>query len=64
VIPLWEYSDLIYFGETPTEFGHAIRNALEEPSKSPKRTLRMEAAQSHSTIEMLGQRLEEALNLR
>ena len=63
VIPLWEYSDLIYFGETPTEFAHAIRNALEEPSTSPKRTQRMGVARSHST-EILGQRLEEVLNLR
>ncbi len=63
VIPLWEYSDLIYFGETPTEFGDAIRNALEEPRTSPKRGQRMEVARSHST-EILGQRLEEVLNFR
>jgi len=63
VIPLWEYSDLIYFGETPTEFSHAIRNALEEPSTSRKRMQRMEVARAHST-EILGQRLEEVLNLR
>ena len=62
VIPLWEYSNLIYFGETPTEFSQAVRNALEEPSTSPKRSQRMEVARSHST-EILGQRLEEVLKL-
>ena len=62
VIPLWEYSNLIYFGETPTEFSQAVRNALEEPSTSPKREQRMKVARSHST-EILGQRLEEVLKL-
>lgn len=60
VIPLWEYSDLIYFGETPAEFSQAVRNALEEPSTSPKRSQRIEVARAHST-EVLGRRLEEVL---
>ena len=62
VIPLWEYENLVYFGETPTEFGCAICQALEEPSTSPKRMQRIEVARSHST-EILGRRLEEVMKL-
>jgi hypothetical protein len=61
VIPLWEYEDLVYFGETPTEFSGAVCKALEEPSTSPKRRRRIEVARSHSTV-ILGQKLEEVLN--
>jgi hypothetical protein len=63
VIPLWEYSDLIYFGDTATEITHAIHDALEEPSTSPKRNQRFNVARAHSTV-MLGRTLEELLGLR
>jgi glycosyltransferase involved in cell wall biosynthesis len=60
VISLSEFSDLIYFGDTATEFAHAIEAALAEPNTSPKRGRRIEVARAHST-EALGQRIEEAL---
>jgi hypothetical protein len=63
VIPLWEYGDLIYFGETAKQFSRAVRDALDEPLTSSKRAQRMEIARNHST-EILGQKLEEILNLR
>jgi hypothetical protein len=63
VIPLWEYSDLIYFGDTAAEISCAIRDALDEPSTSPKRKQRFDLARAHST-EMLGQILEEVLEVR
>ena len=58
VIPLWEFEDLIYFGETAEEFACAIRRALDEPAQSPKRKMRIEAAHAHST-EALAKRLQE-----
>jgi hypothetical protein len=60
VISLWEFSDLIYFGDTSQDFSRAVREALEEPATSPKRKLRREFARAHSTDE-LGRRLEEIL---
>ena len=60
VLSLSEYSDLIYFGETPEEISQAIRVALAEPPTSPKRTARVEVASSHST-KALGRRLDEVL---
>jgi len=48
-IPLWEFADLIYFGETAEEFSLAISQALEEPAHSPKRTIRAQVARAHST---------------
>ena len=38
VLSLSEYSDLIYFGDTPAEFAKAVEAALSEPSASPKQT--------------------------
>ena len=58
VIPLWEFEDLIYFGETAEEFACAIRRALDEPAQSPKRKMRIEVAHAHST-EALAKRLQE-----
>lgn len=63
VISVWEFSDLIYFGETAPEFSQAIRAALDESPESEKRRRRTEIARAHST-EALGQCLEEILNLK
>jgi Glycosyl transferases group 1 len=60
VICLWEFSDLIYFGDTSEDFSRAIGEALAEPANSPKRKLRQEVARAHSTDE-LGRRLDEIL---
>jgi glycosyltransferase involved in cell wall biosynthesis len=60
VISLWEFSDLIYLGDTSEDFSRALREALEEPANSPKRKLRQDVARAHSTEE-LGRRLEEIL---
>lgn len=62
VLSLSEYSDLIYFGETPEEISQAIQFALAESPTSPKRSARVEVALNHSTT-VLGQRLEEVLKL-
>jgi glycosyltransferase involved in cell wall biosynthesis len=61
VISLKEFSDLIYFGDTPESFTRAIERALSEPADSPHRKRRVEVAFEHST-EALGRRLEEVLN--
>jgi Glycosyl transferases group 1 len=61
VISLREFSDLIYFGDTSTEFASAVEAALAEPAASDKRARRIETARAHST-ELLGQRLEEVLD--
>ena len=58
VIPLWEFEDLIYFGETAEEFACAIRRALNEPAQSLKRKMRIEVAHAHST-EALAKHLQE-----
>jgi Glycosyl transferases group 1 len=58
VIPLWEFEDLIYFGETAEEFACAIRRALAEAPEDPKRKMRIEAAHAHST-EALAKRFQE-----
>ena len=58
VASLWEFEDLIYFGETAEEFACAIRRALDEPAQSPKRKMQIEAAHAHST-EALAKRLQE-----
>jgi Glycosyl transferases group 1 len=60
VISLWEYSELIYFGDTEREFSAAIEKALCESKDSPKRQARKEVARAHST-EILGERLREIL---
>jgi glycosyltransferase involved in cell wall biosynthesis len=62
IISLSEYSDLVYFGDTPREFALAIEAALAEPADSAKRARRMEIARAHST-ECLARRLDEILNL-
>lgn len=62
LINLWEYEDLIYFGDTAEELASAIRAALNESPDSPKRQKRMAVARSHS-IESLAQVLCQVLPL-
>jgi glycosyltransferase involved in cell wall biosynthesis len=61
VLSLTEVADLVYLGDTATEFVTAIEQALAEGAESPKRHRRREIARTHS-IEALGQRLEEVLS--
>jgi hypothetical protein len=63
VLSLTEYSDLIYFGDTPATFARAIEAALAEPASSPKRQKRTEVAFAHST-EALGERLDKVLDFK
>jgi glycosyltransferase involved in cell wall biosynthesis len=62
LLNLWEYEDLIYFGDTAEELAVAIQAALNEPPDSPKRQKRMEVARSHS-LENLAQVLRQVLPL-
>jgi Glycosyl transferases group 1 len=61
VLSLTEFSDLIYFGDTPASFARAIESALAEPLTSPNRSRRTQVALAHST-EALGERLDEVLD--
>lgn len=61
VISLWDFTELIYFGDTAPAFASAVKSALAEPPNSPKRKARIEVARSHST-EVLGRILEETLS--
>jgi len=63
LIHLWEYGDLIYFGDTTDELARAVREALHEPSDSPKRAARVEIARRHS-VENLALQLESCLPLQ
>jgi hypothetical protein len=62
LINLWEYKDLIYFGDTAQELGAAMKKALNESPDSPKRAARIEIARKHS-IENLAALLSERLPL-
>lgn len=62
LIHLWEYKDLIYFGDTAEELSSAVKEALNEPFDSPKRTTRIEIASCHS-IENLAEALRGCLPL-
>jgi hypothetical protein len=62
LINLWEYKDLIYFGDTAEELGAAMEKALSEPLDSWKRAARVEIAKKHS-IENLAALLDEHLPL-
>jgi hypothetical protein len=62
LINLWEYKDLIYFGDTAEELGSAMETALSEPLDSWKRAARIEIAKKHS-IENLAALLGEHLRL-
>ena len=48
IINVLRYEGLVYFGNDARELGQATVQALEEPSDSPKRQLRMEIAKAHS----------------
>lgn len=62
LINLWEYKDLIYFGDTAQELACAIEKALREPLDSWKRRARIEIAKKHS-IENLAALLDDQLLL-
>ena len=62
LIHLWQYKDLIYFGETTEELVSAVEAALKEPTDSPKRSARIEIARNHS-IENLAMTLRRCLPL-
>lgn len=62
LVNLWEYEDLIYFGDTAQELAGAIQSALSEPPDSPKRQKRIEVARRHS-IASLAQALSQVLPL-
>ena len=62
LINLWEYKDLIYFGDTADELAQAVAAALNEPVDSPKGAMRMEIAREHS-IENLATMLHRCLPL-
>jgi hypothetical protein len=63
LIHLWEYKDLIYFGDTAEELARAVEEALDEPCDSPKRTARVEIARRHS-VENLALELAHSLPLQ
>ena len=60
LINLWEYRDLIYFGDTAQELASAVEKALNEPPDSLRRAARIEVAKKHS-IENLAALLSECL---
>jgi len=62
LVHLWEYKDLIYFGDTAAELGAAVDAALQEPPDSPKRAARMRIARSFS-LENLADMLRKSLPL-
>jgi FkbM family methyltransferase len=62
MVHLWEYSDVVYLGDTASELAVGIEAALNEPPDSPKRAARIEIARSHS-IESLAAELRRCLPL-
>lgn len=60
IVNLWEYSDLIYFGDDSCELIRAIEIALKEPADSPRKTKRIEIGKRNS-IEALARALATAL---
>jgi len=62
LIHLWEYRDLVYFGDTAGELTSAVEQALREPRDSAKRFARIEVARRHS-LENLAAELTELLPL-
>ena len=62
LVNLWEYKDLIYFGDTANELASAVETALREAPDSPKRRARIEIAKKHS-IENLAALLLQCLPL-
>jgi glycosyltransferase involved in cell wall biosynthesis len=62
IMHLWEYDDVIYFGDTALEMASAIEAALNEAPESPKRAARVEIARKHS-LENLAAILRQCLPL-
>ena len=61
IVHLWDYEELIYFGDTPDELAEAATKALEEAPDSPKKMKRMAIARDHS-VENLSRLLASLLN--
>ena len=62
ILHLWEFEDVVYFGDTAIELASAIEAALNEPSDSPRRRARIEIARAHS-LESLATALRQCLPL-
>lgn len=62
LVHLWEYEDLIYFGNTADELSSAVEAALSEPPDSPKRAARIKTARNYS-LENLATALSRSLPL-
>lgn len=60
LIELWEFRELIYFGDTVDEIEQAVMLALQEPEDDVRRERRREIARSHS-IEKVASILKEVL---
>jgi hypothetical protein len=60
IVNLWEYSDIIYFGDDSCDLIRAIELALEEPADSPRKTKRIEVGRQNS-IEALANALLKLL---
>ncbi len=63
IVNLWEYSDIIYFGDDAEELSRAVQSALDEPADSPKKSARIAIAREHS-IEGLAECLHRVLSSR
>ncbi len=62
IVNLWEYSDIIYFGDDSCELIRAIELALQEPADSPRKIKRIEVGKRNS-IEALANALLNVLPL-
>lgn len=60
IVNLWEFSDVIYFGDDSVELIRAIESALEEPPDSPQKARRIEIGKKNS-IEALAEALLKVL---
>lgn len=56
IVNLWEYSDIVYFGDDGLDLVRTIERALQEPADSPRKTARVEIAKQNS-IEALANTL-------
>ena len=63
IVNLWEFSDIIYFGDDAEELCRAVQLALDEPADSPAKTKRIEIAHEHS-IEGLAASLADLLSTK
>jgi len=62
LVNLQEFTDVLYFAETPAEMAAAVEQALGEPRDSLKRKRRIDIAREHS-VESLAQLLQRTLPL-